>query len=63
MLIYHLEMNNRPVGGRSSETKSRPIDVIIIVLTLHRTQMELTGFLGVGGGGGEGESNFVEHFL
>jgi hypothetical protein len=29
ILIYHLGMNNRPVGGRSSETQSRPIDMNI----------------------------------
>jgi hypothetical protein len=26
--IYHLGMNNRPVGGHSSQTLSHPIDVI-----------------------------------
>jgi hypothetical protein len=31
MLVYHVGMNNRPVCGRSSETKSHPIDMIIIV--------------------------------
>jgi hypothetical protein len=29
MFIYHQGMNNRPVGGRSSETSSHPIDVNI----------------------------------
>jgi hypothetical protein len=26
-LVYHLGMNNMPIGDRSSETQSRPIDV------------------------------------
>jgi hypothetical protein len=34
MLIYHLGMNNRPAGGRSSETSSHPIDMMIINNTL-----------------------------
>jgi hypothetical protein len=37
ILIYHLGMNNRAVGGCSSETQSRPIDTnntnIIIIIT------------------------------
>jgi hypothetical protein len=32
MLIYHLGMNNRLVGGRSSETWSHPIDMIVIII-------------------------------
>jgi hypothetical protein len=32
MLTYHRGMNNRPVGGRSSETLSHPIDMIIIII-------------------------------
>jgi hypothetical protein len=31
IVIYHLGMNNTPVGGRSSETLSHPIGVIVIV--------------------------------
>jgi hypothetical protein len=31
LFIYHLGVNNRPVGGRSSETYSHPIDMIIII--------------------------------
>jgi hypothetical protein len=31
--IYHMLMNNRPVGGRSSETQSHPIDTINILYT------------------------------
>jgi hypothetical protein len=27
ILIYHLGMNNRSVGGRSSETSAHPIDM------------------------------------
>jgi hypothetical protein len=30
VLIYHLGKNNRPVGGRSSDTQSYTIDIIII---------------------------------
>jgi hypothetical protein len=29
-------MNNRPVGGRSSETTSHPIDMIIIMIRAQR---------------------------
>jgi hypothetical protein len=32
MLIYHMGMNNRLVGGRSSETWSHPIDMIVIII-------------------------------
>jgi hypothetical protein len=32
--IITWEMNNRPTDGRSSETKSYPIDIIIIVLMI-----------------------------
>jgi hypothetical protein len=32
MLTYHRGMNNRPVGGRSSETLSHPINMIIIII-------------------------------
>jgi hypothetical protein len=31
MFIYHLEVN-MPVGGRSSETWSHPIDMIIVTI-------------------------------
>jgi hypothetical protein len=32
MLIYHLGMINRPIGGSSSETQSQPIDMMMIKL-------------------------------
>jgi hypothetical protein len=31
MFMYHMGMNNRPVGGRSSETWSHPTDITIII--------------------------------
>jgi hypothetical protein len=34
MLIYFLGMNNRTVGGRSSETKSHPINMIVITIII-----------------------------
>jgi hypothetical protein len=32
MLLYHLGITNRLIGGCSSETKSHPIDMIIILM-------------------------------
>jgi hypothetical protein len=37
MLVYHLGVNNRPVGGRSSETYSHPIDRAITIITRSMT--------------------------
>jgi hypothetical protein len=34
MFLYHLGMSNRPVGGRSSETWSHPIDMIEVLATI-----------------------------
>jgi hypothetical protein len=34
MFIYHLGMNNRPFGGRSSETCSYLVDMIIIIIII-----------------------------
>jgi hypothetical protein len=37
MLLYHPGINNRLIGGRSSETKSHPIDMIVILM--HATRL------------------------
>jgi hypothetical protein len=34
MLIYHLGMNNMPVGGRISETQSRLTDMVNIIIII-----------------------------
>jgi hypothetical protein len=34
MLIYHLEDDNWPVNGGSSEIQSHPIDTVIIIVTI-----------------------------
>jgi hypothetical protein len=34
MLLYHVVMNNRPVGGRSSEMQSYPIDMMMMMMII-----------------------------
>jgi hypothetical protein len=39
ILIYHLGMSNVPVGGRSSETQSHIIDMVIVIINKRKRLM------------------------